>query len=133
MKLLTFNNPFPYSDVVDPTNTNQDIDPIKNFWNIVTEKDGLWDKLLGVFNLSKYEWNVFWYIQYAFNVALSVVAFIALIVLIYYFYMILFSKDMEWTATAKKALKWVIIALLVMWFSRLIVSSMFWVVKFVQG
>lgn len=133
MKLLTFNNPFPYSDVVDPTNTNQDIDPIKNFWNIVTEKDGLWDKLLGVFNLSKYEWNVFWYIQYAFNVALSVVAFIALIVLIYYFYMILFSKDMEWTATAKKALKWVIIALLVMWFSRLIVSFMFWVVKFVQG
>lgn len=133
MKLLAFDNPFPYSDVVDPTGTNQDVDLVKNIWSVVTEDNGLRDKFLWVFNLSKYDGNVFGYIQYVFNIALSIVGFIALLVLIYYFYMILFSKDLEWTATAKKALKWVFIALLVMWFSRLIITSMFWIVRFVQG
>lgn len=133
MKLLAFDNPFPYDEIVDPTWTNQDVDLVNNIGNIITEEDGLWDRFLGVFNLSKYDGDVFGYIQYVFNVALSIVWFVALIVLIYYFYMVLFSKDLEWTATARKALKWVFIAIVVMGLSWLIVSAMFWIVKFVQG
>lgn len=133
MKLLAFDNPFPYDGITDPTNTNQDVDLVNNFGKVITEDNWLRDRLLGVFNLSKYDGDIFGYIQYVFNVALSIVGFVALLVVIYYFYMILFSKDLEWTATAKKALRWVLIALVVMGFSWLIVTSLFWIVKFVQG
>lgn len=133
MKLLAFDNPFPYNDIVDPSGTNQDKDLIKNIWWIVKEDNWLWKRLFDVFNISKYEGNVFGYVQYVFNIALSIVAFIAVVILIYYFYMVLFSKDQDGIGKSKKALKWVFIAIIAMWLSWIIIRALFWIVKFVQG
>jgi hypothetical protein len=47
--------------------------------------------------------------------------------LIYAFYMMFFSKEESGMTKAKQVLKWVIIALIVMWLSRFVVSMIFWI------
>jgi NADH:ubiquinone oxidoreductase subunit 6 (subunit J) len=47
--------------------------------------------------------------------------------LIYAFYMMFFSKEESGMTKAKQVLKWVAIALVVMWLSRFIVSMIFWI------
>ncbi|MFA7284470.1 MAG: hypothetical protein WC004_01445 [Candidatus Absconditabacterales bacterium] len=68
------------------------------------------------------------YIQYLFNIALGLLAMISVIILIYNFFMIFFSKEKEGVENAQKAVKRVAIVILIMGLSRLIVSFLFWVV-----
>lgn len=77
------------------------------------------------------EW-VLSYIQYVINIALSLVAFIAVIVLIYGFYGILFSDSQEGITNAQKTVKWTIIAIIIMWASWLIVQVMFYIITKLQ-
>jgi NADH:ubiquinone oxidoreductase subunit 6 (subunit J) len=46
---------------------------------------------------------------------------------IYAFYMIFFLKDEAGITKAKQVLKWVAIAIIIMWLSRFIVSMIFWI------
>ena len=69
------------------------------------------------------------YIKRVLNILLGLISFIALILIIYAFYLIFFSKWEDGVAKAKKILIWVAIALVVMGLSRFIVSFFFNVFK----
>ena len=65
------------------------------------------------------------YLKTIVNLLLSFVSLIALILIIYAFYMIFFKKDEAGFTTAKQIIKWIVIALFVIWLSRIIVSFLF--------
>jgi hypothetical protein len=65
------------------------------------------------------------YVKMLINIALGFVSFIALIMIIFAFYLIFFGKWEENVAKAKKILIGVAIAIFVIWLSWIIVSSLF--------
>lgn len=69
------------------------------------------------------------YLKTIVNLLLSFVSLIALILVVYAFYMMFFKKDETGWNTAKQILKWVIIALFVIWLSRIIVSFLYRIEK----
>lgn len=77
------------------------------------------------------EW-VLEYVAYIINIALWLVAFIAVIVLIYWFYGILFSDSKDGISNAQKTIKWAAIAIILMWASWLIVKIMFYIITLLQ-
>ena len=97
--------------------------------------DNVYHQLLSVFKLkdqsrfgdSNEKWKVIYYAKWIINMLLSLTALISLIMIIFAFYMIFFQKDDAGISKAKQMLKWVILALFVMWLSRFIVSLFFWV------
>lgn len=72
------------------------------------------------------------YIQSIINIALWLVGFIALVMIIYWFFMMLFSKEDEWIKNAKSTVKNAAIALILIWLSRTIVYMMFWWVSLLR-
>lgn len=66
------------------------------------------------------------YIKNLINIALSLIGFVALVLLIYGFYLMFFSQQEEWFTKAKKIFRWVIIALVIMWLSFFIVNFIFY-------
>lgn len=72
------------------------------------------------------------YIQYIINMLLWIAAFIALVILIYGFYLMFFSKQEEWFDKAKKIIIWVTVALFIMGLSWLIVSFLFYLYSLIQ-
>ncbi len=101
--------------------------------DVVQNNDSVLNRLLSLFNLSnqgRYDSGTSKAIYYAkmiVNMLLSFVSFIALIMLIYAFYMMFFSKEEFWMTKAKQVIKWVAIAITIMWLSRFIVSLIFWI------
>lgn len=65
------------------------------------------------------------YLKTVVNLLLSFVSLIALILTIYAFYMMFFKKDEAGRTTAKQMMKWIVIALAVIWFSWIIVSFLY--------
>jgi uncharacterized protein involved in cysteine biosynthesis len=59
------------------------------------------------------------------NIALWLVSFIALIYLIYTFYRLFFTNYESWVSYLRKVITWLIIAILIIWLSRFIVSYIF--------
>lgn len=98
----------------------------------VQDSENSFQKLLSLFRLSSQDWydsgtsKAIYYIKMIVNMLLSLTAFISLIMIIYAFYMIFFTKEDSGVTKAKQVLKWVAIALIVMWLSRFIVSFLFW-------
>ena len=97
-----------------------------------TESWNAFPALLKLFQLSQQdwyiqpgEWKAIYYIKWIVNMWLWLTAFISLIMVIFAFYMIFFMKDEAWVSKAKQILKWVALALVVMWLSRFIVSLFF--------
>lgn len=113
-----------------------------DIWGIFKHDDVLdmadhWNafpQLLELFQLSKQDWygnaqetgKAIYYIKWIVNMWLWLTAFISLIMVIFAFYMIFFYKENAWVDKAKQILKWVALALVVMWLSRFIVSLFFW-------
>lgn len=101
--------------------------------DVIENNDSVLNRLLSLFNLSnqsRYDSGTSKAIYYAkmiVNMLLSFVSFIALIMLIYAFYMMFFSKEESWMTKAKQVIKWVAIAITIMWLSRFIVSMIFWI------
>lgn len=126
---------FRYTGITIPwDNTPVDIDfstMIKE--NIQDEDDNKnWlNRLLNLFmpNRAMYDegnWpSVLFYLKTIINYLLWFVSLIALILMIYAFYMIFFKKDEAGVTSAKQIIKWVVIALLIIWLSRVIVSFLF--------
>lgn len=104
-------------------------------YDVINDDESVLNKLLELFNLSnqwRYNyWNwtskAVYYAKMIVNMLLSFVSFIALVMLIYAFYMMFFSKEDSGMTRAKQVIKWVSIALIIMWLSRFIVSMIFWV------
>lgn len=125
-------NFFPYSGTTIPSTTT----PIDtDFTTIITgsmqESENWLNRLLHLFmpNSDMIGWyenpSFLFYLKTIVNLLLSFVSLIALILLIYAFYMIFFKKDETGMKNAVQIIKWVVIALFVIWLSRIIVSFLF--------
>lgn len=107
-----------------------------DLWNCVSVKEDKdwWDetiirKLLWVFGLDTSRERDLKFIDYAraiLNMALGLLAFIALIMTIYTFYMMFFTEDEAWAKKAKQSLVGIFIALGIIWLAWIIVSFIFW-------
>lgn len=128
------NNNFPYQDT---RTDNLVCDGGTDLWNCTSVKEDerrWWEetiirRLLWVFGLDTSKGKDLKFIDYAraiMNIALGLVAFIALIMTIYTFYMIFFSENEAWIKKAKGNLTGIFIALAIIWLAWLIVSFIFW-------
>ncbi len=101
--------------------------------DVIENSDSSLNKLLELFHLSQQEWydsgtsKAVYYIKMIVNMLLSFVSLIALVMLIYAFYMMFFSKHESGMTKAKQMLKGIGIALAIMWLSWFIVSFIFWI------
>lgn len=120
---------FPYTWIT--IDLNEDTDYNKTLKTDIWEPENWLYKLLHLFmpNSEMYDGDqnpsFIFYLKTIVNLLLSFVSFIALIFLIYAFYMIFFRKDEAGTTTAKQMVKWIFIALVVIWLSRIIVSFLY--------
>ena len=126
------NEKFPYENE-DVNNLRCDKDT--DLWNCTSvkeDKDG-WNntiirRLLWVFGLDTEKERDLKFIDYAraiLNMALGLIAFIALVMTIYTFYMILFSENEAWIKKAKWNLVGIFIALGIIWLAWIITSFIF--------
>lgn len=126
---------FPWEDErVNKLECNDNTD----LWNCTSVKEDKdwWDetiirRLLWVFGLdtSKDKDKDLKFIDYAraiLNMALGLIAFIALIMTIYTFYMMLFSENDAWIKKAKWNLVGIFIALGIIWLAWIVTSFIFW-------
>jgi len=107
-----------------------------NLWDCTSVKEDKygWNetiirRLLWVFGLDTSTERDLKFIDYAraiLNIALWLIAFIALIMTIYTFYMMLFSENEAWIKKAKESLVGIFIALGIIWLAWIIVSFIFW-------
>lgn len=120
---------FPYDYMTDSVN-DQEV----NIWKIIktdaiNPSNSVLNNLFWLFGLDSEEYagnrKAEYYVKMVLNMVLGLVSFVSLILIIYSFYMIFFTKQEEWVAKAKKILIGVFIALAVMWLSWLIVSFIF--------
>ena len=121
---------FPYSGGNgSPSDVNLDFHTMIK--NNIQETDNWLNRLLDLFmpdNTIYDEWNwpsIIFYLKFIVNLLLSFVSLIALILTIFAFYMIFFKKDEAGITTAKQMLKWIAIALVVIWLSWIIVSFLY--------
>lgn len=107
-------------------------------WNIIqtdviNNNDSSLNKLLELFQLSdKQRYNswtskAIYYAKMIVNLLLWLVSLIALVMLIFAFYLMFFSTQESGMTKAKQVLKWVAIAITIMWLSWFIVSFIFWI------
>ena len=116
----------------DSSYINQTDSETTNIWDHVSIKENentIIVRLLWVFWLDTDNHRNHKFLDYAkaiINMALWLVAFIALIMTLYTFYMMFFSKNEEWIQKAKWNLIGIFIALAILWLAWLIVSFIFW-------
>ncbi len=99
----------------------------------VNDSESLLQIFLGMFKLSNAQWypqgsndTTIAYAKMIINMILGLVSFIALVFIIYAFYLLFFVQQEQWPAKAKKIFTGVGIAIAVMWLSRFIVSMIFY-------
>ena len=123
---------FPYSGTETPIG----ISPINiDIPSIITgnleDNENVLNKLLWLFmpDNSIYDegnWpSVLFYLKTIVNLLLWLVSLVAFIITIYAFYMMFFKKDEAGWTNAKQIIKWVFIALLIIWLSWIAVSFLF--------
>ncbi len=101
--------------------------------DVINNTDSSLNRLLDLFNLSQQDWYGSWtskaiyYAKMIINMLLSFVSLIALVMVIFAFYLMFFSTHESGITKAKQMLKWVAIAITIMWLSWFIVSFIFWV------
>lgn len=126
-------NPFYYENTEKIVGNNQDT----NYWALITtdavkQDDGLLTKIMQVLKLdinNKYKGpqKAFYYIKSILNYALAFVSFIAFMLLLYGFYMMLIGDGEKGRDKVKSTLKGIVIAIISMSLSWLIVSALFWI------
>ena len=126
-------NPFYYENTEKIVGSNQDT----NYGALITtdavkQDDGLLTKIMQVLKLdinNKYKGpqKAFYYIKRILNYALAFVSFIAFMLLLYGFYMMLIGDGEKGRDKVKSTLKGIAIAIISMSLSWLIVSALFWI------
>lgn len=135
--LWELSNDFPYDDkdrLKDCDDTENKDCRTTDLWDLTSVKERestIIVRLLWTFglNASIEDDKDLKFIDYAraiLNMTLGLIAFIALIMTIYTFYMVLFSENEAWIKKAKQNLVGIFIALGVIWLAWLIVSFIFW-------
>lgn len=125
---------FPYQN---DNVSNLQCDGNTDLWNCTSIKEDEWlssdetiiRRLLWIFWLDTSKGKDLKFIDYLraiMNMALGLVAFIALIITIYTFYMMIFSENEDWIKKATWNMRWIFIALVIIWLAWLIVSFIFW-------
>lgn len=92
--------------------------------DIVSAPDSFVKRILQVFNVDSFtttNQSALSFATYLINIALSLVSFIAFIVVLYGFAQIIFSKDDEGISKAKQIIKWAAIAIIIIAISWLLV------------
>ncbi len=123
---------FPYDNW--PTNSDKEVWSILK--NAISWQDSIWTKLTKSFlwdGLASKAWNAMEYIRLIINIALWLIWFIALIMIIYWFFMIFFSEEEAGIKNARAIVKWSFIAIILIWLSWTIVSVMFWLISILRG
>lgn len=132
---INANYDFPY-DYTDSSSLSDGYQT--EIWQImkednITPNDSVLNRLLSLFKLSNQGWYGTWtskaiyYAKMIVNLLLSFVGFVALVMVIYAFYMIFFLKNETGITKAKQILKWVIISITIMGLSWFIVSMIYWI------
>ena len=126
-------NPFYYENRETIVGSTQDT----NYGALITsdavkQDDGLLTKIMQVLKLdinNKYKGpqKAFYYIKSILNYALAFVSFIAFMLLLYGFYMMLIGDGEKGRDKVKSTLKGIVIAIIAMSLSWLIVSALFWI------
>ena len=119
-----FDTSFPYTD------NNYTSNPTTNVGGVLKQTNQGWsiiENMLDLFGIN-YAGNgkAISYVQIIINYVLALVAFIALLLIIYSFYMIFFGKSDDWIAKARKTIIWSSIAILVIGLSAYIVNFLFY-------
>ena len=127
---VSLSQQFPYEWIeIAPWTVDTSFSNILSEW--IDDSENWIKRLLQLFmpNSAMYDnwaWpSLLFYLKTVVNLLLSFVSLIALILVIYAFYMIFFKKDEAGITTAKQVIKWVVIALFVIWLSRIVVSFLF--------
>ena len=127
---FSLSQPFPYSWVdITPGAVETDFPGILNPNN--EEWSNWFQQLLSIFMPNDTMYNngegpsFIFYLKAIVNLLLWFVTFVALILIIYAFYMIFFKNDEAGITTAKQIIKWVVIAILIIGFSWIIVSFLY--------
>ncbi len=120
-----FDTKFPYgggSFTSKPTTNINEVLEETNQWGSFLEN------MLDLFGIN-YAWSgkALSFIQIIINYVLALVWFIALVLIIYSFYMIFFGKSDDAIAKARKTVIWATIAILIMWLSAYIVNLLFYI------
>lgn len=135
---LALDSSFPYKDngkkwididVEHPTTNSKKL--MKKY--MLDDNKSIFDDLLSIVWIKSYtlkNWSAAYYLQKVFNYFLSILAFIALVVLIYWFYKLLFSGQWfdESYKTAKKYILNALLALFIIGLSWYIISWIFYIV-----
>jgi hypothetical protein len=105
--------------------------PTTNINEVLQETNQRWsflENMLDLFGIN-YAWSdkALSFIQIVINYVLALVWFIALVLIIYSFYMIFFGKSDDAIAKARKTVIWATIAILIMWLSAYIVNLLFYI------
>ena len=123
---------FPYSNGNDPVTDNVDLNFSETLKSWLQDDQNILSRLLWYFmpNSAIYmsdNWHpsILTYLKSIVNLLLSFVSLIALILLIFAFYMIFFRKDDAGVKTAIQMIKWIVIALVIIWLSWIIVSFLY--------
>lgn len=129
---------FPY-DVWQP---GANIEVTTELWSqaadFATDSEGIFVRLMKLFGVYSFTndgenpQSAVAYIQYIINMLLGLAAFIALIILLYGFYLMFFSKQQEWFEKAKKIVIGVLVALVIMWLSWIVIRFLFFLYSLIQ-
>ena len=120
--------PFPYTDNDYTSAATTDVGHVlknANQWGSVLEN------FLTLFDINYADPNhrgkAIVFIQVVINYILALLGSVAIVVIVYSFFMMFFSKADEWFAKARKTVIWAAIALLVIWASAYIVNYLFYI------
>lgn len=119
-----FDTSFPYKDSDYIANPTTDVGKVlkqsNQWWSLL-------ENLLDLFGINYAGPNKpLVYVQVIINYVLSILWFIALLLILYSFYMIFFGKSDDAIANARKTVKGAAIALFVIWLSAYIVNFLFY-------
>lgn len=119
-----YNASFPYTD------GNYTANPTTDVGQVLKQSNQWWSLLedfLDLFGIN-YSWpeKAISYVQVLINYVLALVWFIAVLILIYSFYMIFFGKSDDGIAKARKTVIWASIAIVVIAASAYIVNLLFY-------
>lgn len=124
---------YQWFDESDPTIVSRDI----VYSQVVEPNDGILKKTLRVFWLDQYislsNASALEYVKTVLNIALSLTALVAFIIIIYGFAQILFAQDDEAITNARKTVQWAAIAIAIIAVSWFLVTFLFSIYESVRS
>jgi hypothetical protein len=120
--------PFPYTDNNYTANPTTNVGQVLKQWN---QAGSLLENLLTLFGINYADptnkGKAIVYVQIIINYVLALLGAIAVMIILYSFFMIFFGKGDDGVAKARKTIIWAAVALIIMWLSAYIVNYLFYI------